>query len=545
MGEPGPQGDQNVEYHLIQIFEKLESMRSEAARPSDGFKMPLQVEIRTIEFWRSVISECLSSFIYVFVVCGAAAGAPGAPFSSVPLPTALASGFAMTSLTQCFGHISGAHVNPAVSLAMGLIKRISILRAVMFVLAQCGGGIAGAAFLYGVTVPNYQGNMSAVLGHSFNISPWEKFGIEFMLTFIVVFSYFISMDTYRKWTGTSSLTIGATYSACSFVSMPYLNPARSLGPAFVLNKWENHWVYWLGPMSGGAAAALVYEYVFNPRRQRRVKESQDDESSSMRSDDIETFEDIDKPAPVKFHGSNYNTYRSTAGASNYCASLYSAPPTKLERGESIYGGTKSLYCNSPPLTRANLNRSQSVYAKSNAGIHKDSLPRPGPLVPAQSMYPLRANQHSHVNNQNVQNQLQQRTEGAYGARAAPAPRCDGYAAAERRENYRPADAGEAKGRANRPESVYGLLGGQRRGQSDDSSYGSYAGNASSRSGYAPATAGFHAAPKKAAAGAAAGHSGRSCGHAEGRSNAPAPPPPPQPLVGAGSYHHQHSPNPGY
>uniref|UniRef100_A0A6P7HCJ4 Neurogenic protein big brain n=1 Tax=Diabrotica virgifera virgifera TaxID=50390 RepID=A0A6P7HCJ4_DIAVI len=213
------QSDQNIEYHLVTMFEKLENLRNDTVKTSEKSKIPLQAEIRTLEFWRAVISECLSSFIYVFIVCGAAAGSGvGAPISSVLLATALAAGFAMTSLTQCFGHISGAHINPAVSLAMGVIKRISFLRTLLFIVAQCGGGIAGAAFLYGVTVPGYQGNLSAAVVHSSGIAPWERFGIEFMLTFIVVFSYFISMDSYRKWTGTSSLTIGATYSACSFVS---------------------------------------------------------------------------------------------------------------------------------------------------------------------------------------------------------------------------------------------------------------------------------------------------------------------------------------
>lgn len=56
------------------------------------------------------------------------------------------------------------------------------------------------------------------------------------------------------------------------------------------------------------------------------------------------------------------------GGAAYCASLYSAPPCKLDRVESLYGGTKSLYAKSPPLTRANLNRSQSVYTKSSGPI---------------------------------------------------------------------------------------------------------------------------------------------------------------------------------
>lgn len=100
--------DQNIEYHIVTLFEKIETLRNENATTFCTTRIPIQVEIRTLEFWRSVTSECMSSFIYVFIVCGAAAGGGvGASLSSVLLATALAAGFAMTSLTQCFGQISG------------------------------------------------------------------------------------------------------------------------------------------------------------------------------------------------------------------------------------------------------------------------------------------------------------------------------------------------------------------------------------------------------------------------------------------------------
>lgn len=201
-----------------------------------------------------------------------------------------------------------------------------------------------------------------------------------------------------------------------FFQMPYLNPARSLGPSFVLSRWENHWVYWLGPAIGAVVSGLIYDFMLSSSR-KSAADSLDGDSSSTHSDE-DAYDDLDKPAP-KFHGSTYNTYRPAPAAPvapAYCpslasASLYSAPPAKLERVESLYGGTKSLYCKSPPLTRANLNRSQSVYTKSNS---RDALPKPGPLVPAQSLYPIRLNQQqSHVQNQNVQNQLQQRSDSIY------------------------------------------------------------------------------------------------------------------------------------
>lgn len=289
--------------------------------------------------------------------------------------------------------------------------------------------------------------------------------------------------------------------------MPYLNPARSLGPSFVLNKWDNHWVYWLGPMVGGAFSGLIYQYVFSPRRTLKMRRDLDNDSASMQSDDDTNFDlDLDKPQKPKFHGS---TYRSPTGTlsqpGGYCQNLYtSGIGSKFEQVEPLYGGTRSMYCKSPPLTRANLNRSQSVYAKSNTAINREFLPRSGPLVPAQSLYPLRINQSqsTHLQNQNVQNQLQQRSESIYGIRSSirqerplptqQEPTLNGFQSIygtrsnpspgetmckfDRETHRELRDETKIFTRQHRPDSMYGAT--QRRGQStqsDDSSYGSYHG----------------------------------------------------------------------
>uniref|UniRef100_A0A182Y8J1 Uncharacterized protein n=2 Tax=Anopheles stephensi TaxID=30069 RepID=A0A182Y8J1_ANOST len=145
--------DKNIDFHIVQLFERLETLRKDP-----GPKLSLSVqgranmhkELRTLELWRSVTSECLASFFYVFVVCGAAAGAGvGASVSSLLLATSLASGLIVIVLTQCFLHVSGAHINPAVTMALAVTRKISALRAILYITAQCGGSIAGAAMLYG------------------------------------------------------------------------------------------------------------------------------------------------------------------------------------------------------------------------------------------------------------------------------------------------------------------------------------------------------------------------------------------------------------
>ncbi|XP_012530580.2 neurogenic protein big brain [Monomorium pharaonis] len=421
-----------MDAHIVTILSRLSALRENNADVTDR-KAPIAVEARSLELWRAVAVECLATFLFSLVVAGAAAASSVSGSGLSALATAVASGFAIAAISLIFSHISGGHVNPAVSVSFALCRRISPLRAVLYVAAQCGGGIAGAAMLYGVTIPSSTQTLTALgrLG-----GPIERLLIEITLSVFIVLAHF-AVDSPRSLpmiSSKASAVLAAAYTAATLVFSPFLNPARALGPAFVMNRWDNHWVYWVGPLSGGAVAALLHEYVLSPRRTKDSRDIDDGDNSSMRSDE-DTYDDLDKPNGPKFPGA-YATYRPVAGAST---SLYSAPPSALERVESIYGGTKSLYCKSPPLTRANLNRSQSVYAKSTSGP-RDGLmiPKPGPLVPAQSLYPIRLGQNGCQNgtrevqpgiggppsqsqnhnstNQNMQNQLQQCTQSIYGIR---------------------------------------------------------------------------------------------------------------------------------
>lgn len=102
------QDNQSVEYNIVTLFEKLDNIRRDGVNVPRI--LPAQAEMRTLEFWRSIISECLASFFYVFIVCGTAAAVSpsGSPALGV-LSVAMASGFSIAALTQSFGHVSGKH----------------------------------------------------------------------------------------------------------------------------------------------------------------------------------------------------------------------------------------------------------------------------------------------------------------------------------------------------------------------------------------------------------------------------------------------------
>ncbi|XP_046479605.1 neurogenic protein big brain [Neodiprion pinetum] len=412
-----------LDAHIVTLFERISALRDNASENSVERRPPMSVEARSLELWRAVAIECFATSILALVVPGAVAPSLIEPSTRLSaLAVSIATGLAMASICLIFGHISGGHVNPAVSISFALSRRISPLRAALYLAAQCGGGIAGAAILQSVS-PDSLKSQGWITGSI------QKLLVELALSALVVLAHFAA-DTPRGLPASVSskpaMVLAATYTTATLVSRPYLNPARALGVAFLRNVWSDHYVYWVGPISGGAVAALLHEYVLSPKRSKSSQESDDGDDSSVRSDE-DPYDELDKATGPKFP-SVYATYRPIAGAPS---SIYSAPPTAIDRVESIYGGTKSLYCKSPPLTRANLNRSQSVYAKSTSGP-RDGLviPKPGPLMPAQSLYPMRIGQSSqgpretvqtqsqnhNSTNQNMQNQLQQCTQSIYGIR---------------------------------------------------------------------------------------------------------------------------------
>lgn len=328
-----------LESFFLHLLDKVEHVRNQVNR-----KKSMRDEVRTLEFWRGIIAECLASFFYVFILCGShvvwqSEHTPGV------LEKAITSGMTMATLSQCFGHISGAHINPAVTFAAFVTQKVTPLRALLYITAQCGGAIAGAALLYGVTIPGHLGALGICEVYS-SLGPWQAFGVEFVLTFVVVFTVFATLDPNRKSLGSDSLAIGIAYLACSITGIPAsgasMNPARSLGPAFVMNQWEHHWVYWFGPLTGGPLAGLIYEYIFDTKKTAKtLKEALDEIDRESNTDD-----DYEDPEAKINKYSNASQAQSASNYSrqhydNYRPAVNTYSPTPSSNypasSESVYG----------------------------------------------------------------------------------------------------------------------------------------------------------------------------------------------------------------
>ncbi|XP_026005816.1 aquaporin-4 isoform X2 [Astatotilapia calliptera] len=237
--------------------------------------------IWTKDFWRAVSGEYLATLIFVLLGLGStinwAAGEEKPPPADLVL-ISLCFGLTIATMVQCFGHISGGHINPAVTAAMVVTRKLSLAKAVFYVAAQCLGAITGAGILYLVTPTAARGSFGVTTVNP-TISVGHGFLVELLITFELVFTVFATCDPKRTdLGGSASLAIGIAVVIGHLFAIPYtgasMNPARSFGPAMVTLNFENHWVYWVGPIIGGILAAGLYEYLYcpDPEIKKRMKQ---------------------------------------------------------------------------------------------------------------------------------------------------------------------------------------------------------------------------------------------------------------------------------
>lgn len=146
---------------------------------------------------------------------------------------------------QSIGHISGGHLNPAVTCGMLAAGNISIVRAVLYILIQCCGAAAGTATLYALLPVEMSSAGHTALAP--NVTPHQGLGIEFFLGFVLVFCVFGVCDENKPdQRFTAPLAIGLTVAlghlAAVGLTGASMNPARTFGTALVQGAWANHWV---------------------------------------------------------------------------------------------------------------------------------------------------------------------------------------------------------------------------------------------------------------------------------------------------------------
>ncbi|XP_053623271.1 lens fiber major intrinsic protein-like [Plodia interpunctella] len=215
--------------------------------------------------WRALVAESLATALLVLL--GLASLVSPAP---VPLThPAFAFGLVIVMLAQVFGPVSGAHMNPAISLAAVLTGYMEIPVALAYFVAQTIGAFIGFSALL-LFVPSDP--MSSGLGCTVpTVSPAAAAAVEGVLTGLLALlacSCWAAHDPARP-DHTAPVKFGLGVAGLVYagghMTKASLNPVRSLAPAVFMNVWTHHWVYWVGPLGGAALAAVLHRAVLAPQ----------------------------------------------------------------------------------------------------------------------------------------------------------------------------------------------------------------------------------------------------------------------------------------
>jgi MIP family channel proteins len=221
-------------------------------------------------FLQKLVAEFIGTFAVVFVAVGAVCAdeylrATGQTGFGV-LGTALAYGLAVAVMTTALGHISGAHLNPAITAAFWVTKRLGSLQSLAYCVAQLLAASA-AAYLLTAILPDSVWR-SVGLGTP-DLAPdftrMHGMALEATVTFFVVLLAFgssvESQGSFRNLAGPSTgLAVVIGYLIAAPFTGAAMNPARAFGPALVAHHhWQNHGVYWVGPLLGGVLAGVIYD----------------------------------------------------------------------------------------------------------------------------------------------------------------------------------------------------------------------------------------------------------------------------------------------
>ena len=220
---------------------------------------------------RRGVAEALGTGMFVFVAAGAVIAVVASGTGTI-LTVAIAQGIALAVAVTALGHLSGAHLNPAVTFGFWVTGRITTRMAGIYVACQLIGATVASLFLRGIFDDSVYG---AANGGTTLLAPgvsvWEGLLFEILATFalaVVVFATAVDARGAFKIVGgfaiglvvTTDLLVGGLLTGGS------MNPARTFGPSLVSGDWADGWIYWLGPLIGAALGAGVYTTLFLDRK---------------------------------------------------------------------------------------------------------------------------------------------------------------------------------------------------------------------------------------------------------------------------------------
>jgi aquaporin Z/aquaporin NIP len=217
---------------------------------------------------RAVTAEAAGTFVLVLAITSAAVAAAlsrpvaGAPYGSLAVP--VAGGLGLAIAVAGLGHISGAHLNPAVTLGLAVNRGFPWAYVPGYVLAQVAGATAAAAVTWGL-----YGNQARSIAHlgatapAAGVSAGRVLAAEAVVTFVLVLVVVAVATDTRVPRGIAAMAIGAALAVAVVISGPVsgagVNPARAIGPMILAGQFTDWWAYLTAPLAGGVVAVALYD----------------------------------------------------------------------------------------------------------------------------------------------------------------------------------------------------------------------------------------------------------------------------------------------
>ncbi|XP_022850991.1 aquaporin PIP2-2-like [Olea europaea var. sylvestris] len=239
-------------------------------------------ELSSWSFYRALIAEFVATLLFLYVTVLTVIGYKsqidpahgGDDCGGVGiLGIAWAFGGMIFILVYCTAGISGGHINPAVTFGLFLGRKVSLIRAVLYMVAQCLGAICGVGLVKAFQKSYYHkyGGGANELAPGYNKG--VGLGAEIIGTFVLVYTVFSATDPKRNARDShvpvlAPLPIGFAVFMVHLATIPItgtgINPARSFGAAVIYNEdkpWDDHWIFWVGPFVGALIAAIYHQYI--------------------------------------------------------------------------------------------------------------------------------------------------------------------------------------------------------------------------------------------------------------------------------------------
>ena len=219
-------------------------------------------------------AEFFGTFWLVFGGCGSAVLAAAFPNLGIGF-AGVALAFGLTQLTMCYtiGHLSGAHINPAVSVGLCIGGRFPASELVPYIVAQVLGAVAASGVLYAIASGKPGFDLGGFASNGYADHSPGGYSLEACLLAEVVFTFFfvfiiLGSTDRRAPAGFAGVAIGLALTLVHLIGIPVdnlsVNPARSTGPAILVRGWAlaQLWAFWVAPIVGGLVAGIVYPRLF-------------------------------------------------------------------------------------------------------------------------------------------------------------------------------------------------------------------------------------------------------------------------------------------